>query len=148
MAIGDTQEPHLSLSVTTWSTLHLWFTRQAAPVGVQGETGVKSVTSFLRDPSCLISRACVSGKPRPSPSPHHMSKFQPPFPISTLSSINNQANLGGAALKFTWIFFQCIKMNGWKRKWQPTPVFSPGKSPGHRSLAGYSPWHRKELDTT
>ena len=25
-----------------------------------------------------------------------------------------------------------------KRKWQPTPVFLPGKSHGHRSLAGYS----------
>ena len=27
----------------------------------------------------------------------------------------------------------------WKRKWQPTPVFLPGKSYGQRSLAGYSP---------
>ena len=30
---------------------------------------------------------------------------------------------------------------------QPTPVFWPGKSHGQRSLAGYSPWDRKELDT-
>ena len=36
----------------------------------------------------------------------------------------------------------------WRRKWQPTPVFLPGKSLGQRSLAGYSPWDRKELDTT
>ena len=28
----------------------------------------------------------------------------------------------------------------WRRKWQPTPVFLPGKSHGERSLAGYSPW--------
>ena len=27
----------------------------------------------------------------------------------------------------------------WRRKWQPTPVFLPGKSHGERSLAGYSP---------
>ena len=27
----------------------------------------------------------------------------------------------------------------WRRKWQPTPVFLPGKSYGQRSLAGYSP---------
>ena len=27
----------------------------------------------------------------------------------------------------------------WKRKWQPTPVFLPGKFHGHRSLTGYSP---------
>ena len=32
--------------------------------------------------------------------------------------------------------------------WQPTPVFLPGKSRGQRSLIGYSPWDRKELDTT
>ena len=36
----------------------------------------------------------------------------------------------------------------WRRKWQPTPVFLPGKSYQQRSLAGYSPWGRKELDTT
>ena len=36
----------------------------------------------------------------------------------------------------------------WRRKWQPTPVFLPGKSQGWRSLAGYSPWGLKELDST
>ena len=35
----------------------------------------------------------------------------------------------------------------WRRKWQPTPVFFPGKSHGQRSLAGYSPWGRKGSDT-
>ena len=34
----------------------------------------------------------------------------------------------------------------WKRKWQPTPVFLPGKSYGQRSLMGYNPWSHKELD--
>ena len=28
-----------------------------------------------------------------------------------------------------------------------TPVFLPGESCGQRSLAGYSPWGRKESDT-
>ena len=36
----------------------------------------------------------------------------------------------------------------WRRSWQPTPVFLPGESHGQRSLAGYSPWGHKELDTT
>ena len=36
----------------------------------------------------------------------------------------------------------------WRRKWQPTPVFLPGKSHGQRSLVGCSPWGRKESDTT
>ena len=39
-------------------------------------------------------------------------------------------------------------MTLWRRKWQPTPVFLPGKSHGQRSLGGYSPWGRKESDTT
>ena len=33
----------------------------------------------------------------------------------------------------------------WSRKWQPTPVFLPGKS--QRSLVGYSLWGCKESDT-
>ena len=36
----------------------------------------------------------------------------------------------------------------WRRKWQPTPVFLPGKFHGQRSLMGYSPWGCKESDTT
>ena len=36
----------------------------------------------------------------------------------------------------------------WRRKWQPTPVFLPGKSCGERSLAGYSPRGLKKLDNT
>ena len=35
----------------------------------------------------------------------------------------------------------------WRRKWQPTPVFLPGKSLRQRSLVGYSPWGCKESDT-
>ena len=34
------------------------------------------------------------------------------------------------------------------KKWQPIPVFLPGKLHGQRSLEGYSPWCRKEMDTT
>ena len=33
-------------------------------------------------------------------------------------------------------------------KWQSTPALLPGKSHGRRSLIGYSPWGRKESDTT
>ena len=36
----------------------------------------------------------------------------------------------------------------WKRAWHPTPVYLPGKYHGQKCLAGYSPWGRKELDTT
>ena len=36
----------------------------------------------------------------------------------------------------------------WRRERLHTPVFWPGESYGQRSLAGYSPWGRKELDMT
>jgi len=36
----------------------------------------------------------------------------------------------------------------WGRKWQPTPVFLPGKSHGQRSMVDYSPWGCKESDMT
>ena len=34
----------------------------------------------------------------------------------------------------------------WRREWLPTPVFLPGEFHGQRSLVGYSPQGRKELD--
>ena len=36
----------------------------------------------------------------------------------------------------------------WRREWQPTPVFLPGKSHGWRNLVGSSAWGRRESDTT
>ena len=36
----------------------------------------------------------------------------------------------------------------WKKKWQPTPVFLPGKCHGQRYLVDSCPWGHKELDTT
>ena len=51
--------------------------------------------------------------------------------------------------KSKFIFLQSRKLNHiLNLKWQPTPVFLPGESHGQRSLVGYSPWGRKELDTT
>ena len=36
----------------------------------------------------------------------------------------------------------------WRRAWQPTPVFLPGESQGHRSLEDCCPKRHKESDTT
>ena len=41
-----------------------------------------------------------------------------------------------------------VKMIPWRRAWQPTTVILPGKFHGQRSLAGYSPWGHKQMDTT
>ena len=45
-----------------------------------------------------------------------------------------------------------VQSLGWEdpleKEWQPTPVFLPGEFHGQRSLAGYSPWGHRELNTT
>ena len=44
--------------------------------------------------------------------------------------LGNPSASAGDARDMGWI--------PWRRKWQPTPVFLPGKFYGQRSLAGYS----------
>ena len=54
---------------------------------------------------------------------------------------------GGKDGKETWV--QCLSREDPLRKGlQATPVFLPGESHEQRSLVGYSPRGRKELDTT
>ena len=36
----------------------------------------------------------------------------------------------------------------WGREWLSIQILLPGKSQGQKSLVGYSPWGRKELDAT
>ena len=42
-----------------------------------------------------------------------------------------------------------VQSLGWedpqRKKWQPTPIFLPGKSHGQRSLVGYIPWGYKRV---
>ena len=38
-----------------------------------------------------------------------------------------------------------MEKNPWRRNWKTTPVVSPRKSHGERSLVGYSPWSRKRV---
>ena len=47
----------------------------------------------------------------------------------------------------TWVWALWGKMP-WRRKWQSTPVFLPGKFHRQRSLVGYSPWGPRESDAT
>ena len=39
-----------------------------------------------------------------------------------------------------WKFDNWFRKITWSRKWQPTPIFLPGKFYGQRSLEDYSPW--------
>ena len=44
-----------------------------------------------------------------------------------------------------WEFDPWVGKIPWRRKWQPIPVFLPGKSHRQRSLVGYSPWGHKKV---
>ena len=43
---------------------------------------------------------------------------------------------------------QSLDWEDLEKEMASTPVLLPGESHGWRSLIGYSPWGRKELDTT
>ena len=45
-------------------------------------------------------------------------------------------------------FYTTESPRKWSRKWQPTPVFLPGKFHVQRSLVDCSPWGHKESDMT
>ena len=42
-------------------------------------------------------------------------------------------------------FLPWVRKIPWRKKWQPTPVFLPGKSHGQRSLVGHGPWNLKRV---
>ena len=42
-------------------------------------------------------------------------------------------------------FYPWVGKIPWRRKWQPTLVFLPGKSHGQKRLTCYSPWGRKSV---
>ena len=56
---------------------------------------------------------------------------------------NLPANAEDMGWKDPWVW-----KSPWRKKWQLTPVFLPGKSHGQRSLVGYSPWGHKDSDMT
>ena len=42
-------------------------------------------------------------------------------------------------------FHSWVRKIPWRRKWQPTSVFSSGRSHGQGSLGGHGPWDRKRV---
>ena len=75
-------------------------------------------------------------------------RFVPFPPISFLrASLMDQVVKNLPAIWETQVQFLVGKIP-WRREWQPTPVFLPEKVHGQSSLVSYSPWGRKESDTT
>ena len=65
-----------------------------------------------------------------------------------LAGKNPPPNTGRHAGRRRCGFDPWVRKIPWRRKWQPTPVFLPGKFHGQRSLAGYSLCDHKKPDTT
>ena len=57
-------------------------------------------------------------------------------------------SMGSLELDTTSLSLLLFTFLHWRRKWQPTTVFLPGKSQGWWSLAGCRLWGRTESDTT
>ena len=66
--------------------------------------------------------------------------------VYTYTSLEAQIVKNLPAMQETQVQFLGQEDPPWRRKWHPTPVLLPGKSHGQRSLVGYSPWGRKDLD--
>ena len=71
-----------------------------------------------------------------------ISKDEPPRWLSGKESVCQYRRCGRCG------FDPWVRKIPWRRNWQPSPVFLPGKFQGQNSLVGYSPWDHKELDTT
>ena len=72
---------------------------------------------------------------------------------SSSSQLHQKTPGGSDSKKTTWQCRRCgfnpwVGMIPWRRKWQPTPVFLPGKSHGQRNLVGYSPWDHEGSEKT
>ena len=58
-------------------------------------------------------------------------------------------SMGSLRVRYDWATsLSLFTFMHWRRKWQPTPVFLPGKSLGWGSLVGCRLWGRTESDTT
>ena len=58
-------------------------------------------------------------------------------------------SMGSRGVRHDWVTsLSLFTFMHWRRKWQSIPVLLPGKSHGCKRVVGYSPWGRKESDTT
>ena len=72
--------------------------------------------------------------------------------FNVLAIVNGTSMSTGVHVSFRIMVFSgympSSRISGSYRKWQPAPVFLPGKFQGQKRLVGYSPWDHKELDVT
>ena len=101
--------------------------------------------SFSREPSWPRDRTCISYVSMWDAhilrySMHNLSFWDLGFPGG---NSGKEPSAQWKSLK-RQAFYPWVRKIPWRRKWQLTPVFLPGKVHGQRSLAVYSPWGHKE----
>ena len=70
------------------------------------------------------------------------------YKLSSKKKLSSTTLFTISSFSFSLVIKSLGQEDLWRRKWQPTPVFLPGKSHGTKSLVGYSPCGCKESDTT
>ena len=96
---------------------------------------------------CLWGTHFCGSWGKPEFQPQYMTLLPPPGPgnmvpiIAAILDFNLRMGTGGSVVKnpMQETQVQSLGWENWRRKWQFTPIFSPGESHGQRSLAGYSP---------
>ena len=137
------------------------------PVALQGSSWILSLSSsppaysFLRlrvtfmSPQCILSQCLLNKEMSQERQVGSVmlreEKGSPPHKPTSQKTWVHHGLLGfpgGSAVKNPPVrrcsFNPWVRKIHWRRKWQPTPVFLPGRSHGQRSPAGYSPWDHKE----
>ena len=99
------------------------------------------VKQGCKEPLLLVARTQTPGSTVHSASPE-------PFSLIIVIIIIKRDTLGGFSQGKQSPSPPLVLYHIWRRKWQPTPMFLSGKSHEQRSLVGYTPWGRKESDTT
>ena len=135
MPVGETSATYCTLRRASGS----WKSITVTLMTCQNGSCESSETSLLSPSDTLVG----AGLPHLRCSPGNNSYPLPSLGFPGGSVVKNPpANAGRCG------FHPWVGMIPWRRKWQSTPEFLPGKSHGQRSLVGCSPWGHKESDRT
>ena len=101
---------------------------------------------FLKKVKCKLFKREYTPRVEKAMAPHSstlawkITWVEEPGRLQSMGSLRVQHNWVTSLSLFTFVHR--------RRKWQPTPVFLPGKSQGRGSLVGCRLWGRRESDTT